>query len=178
MIMKAMLRVLLVTTSFLLVVISADAQERHKFFFKAPSGQAQYTQRHVVDVGDVPGHQISVSEMHAKYTKEAPVFDGVREIEDIWSTQSDLVSGNGRSWGFGVILLENGDKLFMRTENVLQSTAAPDGARQISLIGVNTYIGGTGKFKGMRGTLKSTSSTDLKTGLGDTVVEGEWWIEN
>jgi hypothetical protein len=39
-------------------------------------------------------------------------------------------------------------------------------------------IGGTGKFKGIRGTLKATTSTDFKTGLGEAVAEGEYWMEN
>ena len=39
-------------------------------------------------------------------------------------------------------------------------------------------IGGTGKFKGIRGTLKATTSTNFKTGLGEAVAEGEHWIEN
>jgi len=181
--MKAMLfqglRVLLVTTGSLLMVASAHAQEKQKYFFKVPPGLAQYTQRHVLDVGDVPGHQVALGEMHyGKYTNEASVYDGVKVVEGWDRLQSDLVNGTGRVWSYRVYLLENADKIFARTEGVVQTTVAPDGAKKILATSVITLTGGTGKFKGIRGTLKATSSTDLKTGLGDVVQEGEYWIEN
>jgi len=138
----------------------------------------QYTQRHLLDVGDVPGHQVSLYVLHVKFTNEAPVYGGVKVVEAWNWQQGDLVDGNGRSWGYQVRLLENGDKLFFHLENVVHSTAAPDGARKTSFTSVFTLTGGTGKFKGIRGTFKLTGFTDLKTGLGDTVEEGEYWMEN
>ena len=182
--MKAILfqgfRVLLVTTGALLMVTSADAQEKQKLSFKLPPGVTQYTQRHVLDVGDVPGHQVTLVELHSKYTNEAPgaVFGGLKEVEDTWPLQADIVNGTGRVWGYGVYLLENGDKIFARSESVLHTTVAPEGAKKSSTTTVITLIGGTGKFKGIRGTLKATTSTDFKTGLGEAVAEGEYWIEN
>jgi len=181
--MKAMLfqglRVLLVTTGSLLMVASADAQEKQKVYYKLPSGVTQITQRHVLDVGDVPGHQVTLAEMHnGKYTNGAPVYDGVKVVEGWERFQGDLVNGSGRAWSYRVSLLENGDKIFARIEYLLNTTVAPDGAAKTSTTSVITLTGGTGKFKGIRGTLKATSSTDLKTGLGDVVQEGEYWIEN
>jgi hypothetical protein len=42
---------------------------------------------------------------------------------------------------------------------------------------VTTLTGGTGKFKGIRGTLRGSGLTDFKTsGGGET--EGEYWIES
>ena len=182
--MKAMLfqglRVLLVTTGSLLMVASADAQEKQKLSYKIPSGVTQITQRHVLDVGDVPGHQVTLAEYHSKYTNEAPgpVYGGVKAVESWQRYQGDIVNGTGFVSGYGVDLLENGDKIFGRAESVLHSTVAPDGARKSSATIVYTLTGGTGKFKGIRGTSKVTTSTDLKTGAGESVVEGEYWIEN
>jgi len=179
--MKAMLwqalKVLMATTGFLLMVGLVDAQEKQKFLFKSPpEGQLQYTQRHVLDVGDVAGHQLRLVEMHVKFTNEALIIGGLKVVEASQWLQGDQVNGNGRSWGYQMRLMENGDKIFLRQENLLQ--VAPDGAKA-SFTTVNTLIGGTGKFKGIRGTLKTTGFTNLKTGLStEAVWEGEYWIEN
>ena len=42
---------------------------------------------------------------------------------------------------------------------------------------VATLVGGTGRFKGIRGTLRTTGLTDLKTGTSGTESEGEYWFE-
>jgi hypothetical protein len=39
-----------------------------------------------------------------------------------------------------------------------------------------TLTGGTGKFKGIRGTLRGVATTDYKT-VSDNSAEGEYWIE-
>jgi hypothetical protein len=149
---------------------------KQKFFFKSsPEAQLQYTQRHVLDVGDVADHQISVAEMRVKFTNEAPVMGGVKVVEASNWLQSDLINRNGRTWGYQVRLMENGDKIFLRQENVLQ--LAPDG-RKASFTTVSTLLGGTGKFKGVRGSFNAKGFTDFKTGLSDTVEEGEYWMEN
>jgi hypothetical protein len=155
-------------------------RKNRKISYKIPSGVTQITQRHVLDVGDVPGHQVTLAEYHSKYTNEAPgpVYGGVKAVETTYSLQADLVNGTGRVSGYGVTLLENGDKTFARSEQLLHSTVAPDGARKSAVTAVLTLTGGTGKFKGIQGTLKQTTSTDLKTGTGETVAEGEYWIEN
>jgi hypothetical protein len=42
---------------------------------------------------------------------------------------------------------------------------------------VVTLTGGTGKFEGIRGTLRGTGFTDFKTGTSHAQTEGEYWIE-
>ena len=42
---------------------------------------------------------------------------------------------------------------------------------------METLTGGTGKFKGLRGTLKTTGVADFKTGVTDVQTDGEYWIE-
>ena len=36
----------------------AFAQQKHKYSFKAPPGTTKFTQTHLMEVGDVPAHQL------------------------------------------------------------------------------------------------------------------------
>ncbi len=53
----------------------------------------------------------------------------------------------------------------------------PDGSRKGTFTTVSKLVGGTGKFKAIRGTLTSSGTTDFKTGVSGTVTEGEYWME-
>jgi hypothetical protein len=155
----------------------SSAQEKQKYSFKTPPGVSKYTQQHVIDVGDVPGHQIRIYELHTKYASEAPSFDGVRVLE-AWSRgSSDYTNGSGGANSYGVLLLENGDKIFLQSEILTQAVVTPDGSRKSKVGSVATLTGGTGKFQGIRGTLNASATTDFKTGTSDVVTEGEYWIE-
>jgi hypothetical protein len=152
------------------------AQEKHKYLFKTPAGASQYVQQHAIDVGDVPGHQVRVYEIHSTYTNEAPVYDGVKVKEGWARAISDYTDGSGRSSGYGIALLENGDKIFSRFELTTQTTVASDGTKTTRSYSVTTLAGGTGKFKGIHGTLRGVTDTDFKN-LAGAVTEGEYWIE-
>jgi hypothetical protein len=155
----------------------ALAQQKHKFSFKAPSGTTKYTQTHVLDVGDVPGHQVRIVELQSKYPGEAPTYDGVKVVEIRTVLVSDYTEGNGNAITYSVSSLENGDKIFLRGTLMSQTTVGADGARRTSFTSVTTLTGGTGKFKGIRGTLRGSGFTDLKTGTSGTQTEGEYWFE-
>jgi hypothetical protein len=163
--------------SGLLATPLAWAQEKQKYFFKAPPGVTKYTQQHTLDVGDVPGHQIRIYELHSKYAAEAPVYDGIKVVE-VWARgSSDYINGSGRSVVHSISLLENGDKIFSTTEILMHTVTGADGSRQSRFNTVATLTGGTGKFRGIRGTLRGTGFTDFKTGTSDAQTEGEYWIE-
>ena len=153
------------------------AQEKHKYYFKAPPGVTKYTQQQTIDVGDVPGHQIRIAQLHSKYTDPAPSYDGVKVREAMGYLSSDYVNGSGRFTQYGVAQMENGDRLFQRSEALAQTSVAADGSRKASFATVTTLAGGTGKFAAIRGVLRSTGFTDFKTGTSDTVTEGEYWFE-
>lgn len=153
----------------------ALAQEKQKFYFKAPAGTTKYTQTHVLDVGDVPGHQVRLAELMTRYPGEAPVYDGLKVTEARGVLVSDYTDGSGIAYSQGVLTLENGDKIFTRSE-IMSHTSIVEGARRTSFTNVVTLKGGTGKFKGIRGTLRASGFTDLKTGTSGTVTEGEYWF--
>jgi hypothetical protein len=137
---------------------------------------SKYEEQHAIDVGDVPGHQVRVFSSHSVYAQEAPVYDGVK-VKEAWTRAlTDYTDGNGRLTGYSVTLLENGDKIFGRSEGTTQTTVNTDGSKVTKTYSVATLTGGTGKFKGIHGTLHSVTTTDFKT-TGDSLVEGEYWIE-
>jgi len=172
------LRVLatLAAASLLLGATGESGIQKQRYVFKAPPGLAKYEQQHAIDVGDVPGHQIRIFEVHAHYTNEAPAYDGVR-VKDAWTRVfTDYTEGSGHGQGYTVAELENGDKIFGRYEAITQTTAGADGAKTTRTTSVTALTGGTGKFKGIRGTTRTTIGTDFKN-LGESMTEGEYWIE-
>jgi hypothetical protein len=174
---SAALIMVLTLSGGLLASPDAWAQDKHRYFFKAPPGVTKYTQQHALDVGDMPGHQLRVYELYTKYTGEAPVYDGVKVVEAWGRGSSDYTNGSGRSTVYTVSLLENGDRIFSTSEVLLHTVVTPDGSRQSRFNSVVTLTGGTGRFKGIRGTLRGTGLTDFKTGTSDSQAEGEYWIE-
>lgn len=154
----------------------ALAQERHKYSFKAPPGATKYGQTQVLEVGDVPGHQMRLTETLSKYPGEAPVFAGVKVTEARGVLASDYVQGNGNAVSYGVYTLENGDRIHVRTTILTQTSVGADGGRRISYTSLTTLTGGTGKFKDIRGTLRSSGATDLKSGTSGQETEGEYWF--
>ena len=155
----------------------ASAQEKHRYFFKPPPGTTKFAQTHLMDVGDVPGHQVRIAEVQSTYGEEAPAFDGVkvREIRSV--LVSDYVAGTGNAFLHGVWSLENGDRIYSRTDIMARTAVGADGGRSTSFTAVVKLNGGTGKFKGIRGTLFTTGFSDMKTKTSGTQTEGEYWFE-
>lgn len=155
----------------------SPAQVKHKYSFNPPAGTTRYTQTHLMDVDDVPGHQMRLAEVTSKYPGDAPTYDGVKVVSARGVLVSDYTDGSGRAFSYTVQTLETGDKVFLRTDIVTHSSAGADGARRTGFTQVTTITGGTGRFKGIRGTLRTTGATDLKTGTSGTQTEGEYWFE-
>lgn len=174
--MKKLLGLMTVVLSLFAVAVAA--QDKRKYFFKAPFVSDRYTQQHIIEVGDAPGHQLRVAELQAKYTAEAPVFDGVKVTTILSRLVSDYFEGNGRGQGYQIYLLETGDKIFSRFEVLTQTTTGADGTRISSFHTLITLTGGSGDFKQIRGSLRSTGSTDFKSNTSGVLTEGEYWFEN
>jgi hypothetical protein len=52
------------------------AQERQRASFKTSAQNTKYTQQHLIDVGDVPGHQVRIYEIHRTFPADPPVING------------------------------------------------------------------------------------------------------
>jgi hypothetical protein len=90
----------------------AVAQEKQRVSMKTPAENTKYTQQLFIDVGDAPGHQVRVYEIHRTYPSNPPVFNGVKLVESWSRGTSDYNDSNGLTTGYDVYVLENGDKFF------------------------------------------------------------------
>ena len=150
----------------------ALAQQKQKVSYKVAAEDSKYPQRHTIDVGDEPGHQLRIFEIYRAFPGNAPVINGVK-LKEQWSRgYADYVDNNGPSTNYGVYVLENGDKFFTLTTTLGQADAA--GKR--TTISVGRITGGTGKFVGMKGMVRSTGASDGKAGMNETQTEIEYWF--
>jgi hypothetical protein len=167
----------LILTSTALLFLAAGlltgdalAQQQQKVSYKVPAENTKYTQQLTIPVGDIPGHEIRISEIHRTFPTNAPVINGIRLKEILSQSATDWIDLNGPTNTYNTYI--NGDKFFSRTDTLGQNTG---GKRANTTVGAIT--GGTGKFTGMKGTIRGSSTSDPKAGLNETQVEIEYWIE-
>jgi len=168
---------ILVAGGMALVAPSASAQQKFKTSPPDPGAVTKYTEQHIFDVGDMPGHQIRIATLHTKYSDKAGEYDGVKFVESTGWLTSDYISGSGRLNTYGVTLMANGDKVFSRADGVSHTSISADGQRKTSYSTVTTLTGGTGRFATLRGISRATGTTDFKTGTTTASSEGEYWFE-
>src|SRR5215468_12046834 len=76
------------------------AQEKCKRSGSNLAQDTKYIQQHVIDVGDVPGHQVRILELHYTPSNSKPNCEGLKVVE-AWSRgYSDYTNINGRAWGY------------------------------------------------------------------------------
>jgi hypothetical protein len=162
----------------LLPIPEGWAQEKCKRSGTYLAQDSKYTQQHVIDVGDVPGHQVRILEVHRTPSNAKPNCEGLKVVEAWNRGYSDYTNLNGRAWGYDVTVLENGDKIFGQFSGTTQTTFKSDGTKKTLYTGVTTFTGGTGKYRGIRGMSQVTSAFDPKTGFNENQWEDEYWIEH
>ena len=170
-----------VCASIALMSSAALAQQKFKLSYQLPPEvKNTYKQVQSMDIGDVPEHRVRYAELQTVYPadKPAPVYAGVRVKEGNTVLIGEQISGNGTSGGYGVYSLENGDKIFTRVTLTLQSTTAEDGKTSTKFDQVSHIIGGTGKFKNIRGVLRSSGRTDMRNGTSGNATEGEYYFQD
>jgi hypothetical protein len=96
----------------------------------------------------------------------------------VWNrAYSDYTNLNGLAWGYSHYVLESGDKIFARYEGTTHTVVSAAGSKKTTFAGVITLAGGTGKFRAIRGLLRTTSIFDPKANYSETQDEGEYWLE-
>jgi hypothetical protein len=152
---------------------NAMAQQKQHVSFKTPAENTKYTQQQAIDVGDVPGHQVRVYEIHRTYPNNAPVINGVKLVES-WSRGiTDYIDGNGPNTTYNIYILENGDKFFTRAALVAQSL----GSGKIATTSAGSITSGTGKLAGIQGIIRTTGTAEPKAGVNENLTEIDYSIE-
>jgi hypothetical protein len=122
-----------------------------------------------LEVGDNPGHTISITQTTCSWTKPL-VVAGIQDTEGVSSQISEIQGSTFTSHGYFVDTMTNGDKIFLRYDATLTMT---DGEVQ-TVQGKWTYTGGTGKFKAIQGdgTFRGTPGSRSAT----YELEGEYTL--
>jgi hypothetical protein len=126
--------------------------------------------KHVIAIGDRPGHTFSIGKSQCKYTKTYEI-EGISPVTEESSYMREVTGDKARGRGAGVVAMTNGDKLYVYAQSV---ATLRNGSLQSAEV-TWTINGGTGKMKGAKGkgTTKITESPD---GARVAVFEGELQI--
>ncbi|MEP6496166.1 MAG: hypothetical protein ABJF01_26065 [bacterium] len=162
-----------ITIGMALTAQVATAQQKQHVSYKTPPTNTKYTQQHLLDIGDVPGHQARLFEIQRTYGSDAPVINGMKLKEQWTRGMSDYIDNNGQAYIYNVFILENGDKFFVRTFLVAQSSG--DGKLTNMTSGVIT--GGTGSLARIHGIVSSSGPSEPKAGINANQTEIDYWIE-
>jgi hypothetical protein len=160
-----------------LAIPGVSAQQKCKMSWEASASDTKYTQQLAIDVGDVPGHQVRVFEIHRVFPNAKANCEGLK-FTDSWDRGfSDYVDRNGRNWGYEVYTLENGDKIYAEFTGTTQTAIAPDGSKKTTAEGTTRWTGGTGKYQGVRGLQWAHAAFDPEKGFNQAKFEAEYWFQ-
>jgi len=160
------------------IVPEASAQEVCKRTIDLNAAISEYTEQHAMDVGDVPGHQIRIFEIRRTYPNIEPNCEGLRQTETWSHGYSDYIDRSGRAWGYSIDTLENGDKIYSQFSGTSHTVINPDGVRKSTFAGTAMFMGGTGTYRGIRGSSRSTIIFDPEADINVGKLEMEYWLED
>jgi hypothetical protein len=147
----------------------AVAQEKQQVSFKAPAKDSKYEHQLNIDLGDVPNHIVRIFEIRSAFPDNAPIINGVKLIEARERGTADRIDGNGPGISYWMFVMENGDRFFARSASLVQTIAGKLSASQVGNI-----TGGTGKFAGMQGILRTTVNFNPTAGYAETSGDIEY----
>jgi hypothetical protein len=158
----------------------AEAQQRYPIESKSEwQAEGKYTKQHIIDAGDIPGHQIRILELHRTYNEKSRfAVSGVKVKESWYWGYSDYIKGVGTAWGYSVWTLEDGGKVFVESSGNSNTQPTGSGAVEGTYHGTARLTGGTGKYRGIRGTMTDAVefNTDPTSGYNRGNSKGEYWF--
>lgn len=126
---------------------------------------SQITKMHVIKVGDVDGHIIALYERRG-----VGFFDG-EVVTYLNRGMFDVIKGEGKAEGYATYTFEDGST----TISKWQGTLAPLEGKRLTGEGTFYYIGGSGRFEGIKGegkwTAKSYTPYTAEETKSDLVVD-------
>ena len=157
---------------------SSYAQEKYQYSYSLPPASSRYVQDHSIDVDDVTGHKIRIVEIQRTYTKDHPMVMGTKVLEAWLRGFTNYVGAGGPAHGYETWVLEDGSKIFLEWTSLSATEASPTGSRRGTSHATGRFVGGTGKFVSIRGTLNTTVEfdTDPQAGYSRPTGRGEYWF--
>ena len=179
---KQLLPRMVITAGMMAATLScpAWAQQKHALTMSGEGMKGRYVQQHIIDVDDVPGHQVRNFEIQRTYSPDnQPVIEGERVVEAWVRGYSNYTSGVGPVWGYTTLITDKGNKIFIEGIGTSETQATDTGARRGTYHGTSRFTGGTGRFAKIRGLFVDVSKfdTDPKTGYNTLDSHGEYWFE-
>jgi hypothetical protein len=149
----------------------AIAQEKQHLSYKIPASDSKMERQLNVDVGDQPNHIVRVYDTRSTFANNAPMINGLK-LKEQWARGTvDIIDGSGSGVQYGVYLMDNGDKFFAHTTNILQNVSG-----KVTITGVGNITGGTGKFAGVQGVVRQATNIDFKASSVDSTYDIDYSI--
>jgi hypothetical protein len=166
---KANLTTIALLMAVALSAANAVAQEQQHVSYKTT---AENTEVHAtnVDVGDVPNHIVRVFDVHRTH-RNGPMINGVRLVEEFARGTTDVTDSNGTSVGYGMYVMENGDRFFARFTQVNKNNSG-----KIAATGVGPITGGMGKLADIHGFVHFDVNFDVKSGFNEQQTDIDYTI--
>jgi hypothetical protein len=174
-----MVKIVIAVLSAALSIFTSTVCAQQKYAVsEGTNAKSEYVQEKIIDVGDRPGHQLRVYELKNEYPDRDFEFAGVKVQKSVVKGMSDYTSWSGSFTTYTVYSLEDGSEIHSRGTGTTQSTMGAEGKRvAFKFSFVENYVGGTKKFKGIRG--QQTGSGERAAGANSITQRssGEYWIE-
>jgi hypothetical protein len=156
----------------LLCIDSAVAQQKQHVSYRVSAENSKFTQQQNVDLRDAPNHLLRVFEVHRTFPTDAPVINGLKIVE-VWNSGiADRIDGQGPLTEYDVYVAGEGDKFFCRIVGMSQQV----GPGRFTVTNFGPITGGTGKFTGIQGTVRSSATFEPATGFNETQVDIDYSI--
>ena len=158
----------------------AQAQKHYPIEDKSEWSSGKYTQQHMIDVGDLPGHKVRILELQRIYNDKSKLAVSGAQVKETWVRgYSDYTQGKGKAWGYSIWLLDDGNKIYMEWAGTTSSESTSTGSIEGIFNGVTWLRGGTGKYSAIRGTITDVTAfnNDPKNGYNRAESKGEYWFE-
>jgi hypothetical protein len=161
----------------------ASAEERCKFTFESGTRKRLFLNN---SDWTLATFRIAVFEDHHGPSATAkPNCEGLKIVERWGRGFSDTIDRNGRAWGYTVTTLENGDKIYGEWSGTTQTEATADGSTKNVFEGTQVWVGGTGRYQGVRGIERDHSLVEMVMGSQGKLEaksqqskhEVEYWFE-
>jgi hypothetical protein len=131
-------------TLLIVFTLVAVASAQTKISGTAQCGKPE--PQYAIQVGDRPNHSFAISQSKCPYTKPSEIA-GTQTKEFVTTTFSETSGSRATTRSFVGGTMANGDKFQVRSQG---SASVKEGAIE-SAEGTWSFVGGTGKLKGIKG---------------------------